>query len=85
MTGLLGQLHALVDSGASGDAVHVQNLKGAQAQGDPNLRVEFGVGAFEQDLELMIEANLPSEHAQHQRRGKVAVGGREHVDGFASE
>ncbi len=33
----------------------------------------------------MVEADLPAQHAQHQRRGQVAVGWRESVDGFAAQ
>ncbi len=74
MAGLLGQFHAFVDGGAGGNAVQMQQLKRAQPQGNQYLRIEFGVGAFEQRLQLMIELNLPAQHAQHQRRGQVAVG-----------
>ena len=33
----------------------------------------------------MVEPNLPAEHAQHQGRGQIAVGGRESVDGLAAQ
>ena len=85
MAGLLGQLHALVDGGAGGDAVHVEQLECAQAQGDENFGVEFGVGAGEQGVKLVVELNLPAQHAQHQRRGQVAVGSARDVDGFAAQ
>ena len=85
VTGMFGQLYALVDGCVGGDAVHLQNLESAQAQGNPDFGVEFGVGAFEQNLKLMIEPNLPAENAQHQRHRQVAVLGREYIDGFAAE
>ena len=85
MAGLLGQLHALVDRGAGGDAVHAQQLKCAHAQGDQNLRVKLGVGPGEQLVKLMVEENLPAQHTQHQRRSQVAVGSREHINRFAAQ
>ena len=80
VTGVLGQLHALVNRGARRDAVHIQNLKRAQPQDDLNLRVELGVGPGEQRMKLMIEQNLPAQYAQHERRSQVAVRSRESVD-----
>ena len=74
MAGLLGQLHALVDGGAGGDAVQMQDLKGAEAQGDEDFGIEPGVGAREQRVHLVVETDLPAEHAQDQGCGQVAVG-----------
>ena len=85
MAGLLGEFDALVDGGAGGNAVHAQNLECAEAQGDQDFRLEFSFGPGEQGLHLMVEANLPAKHAQNQRRGQVAIGGGERVDGFAAE
>ena len=61
------------------------NWKCAQAQGDENLGIELGVGAGQQGAELVVELNLPAQHAQDQRRGQVAVGSGERVDGFAAQ
>ena len=63
----------------------MQNLKCAEAESDQDFRIELGVGVLEQGLNLVIEANLPAEYAEHQGRGQIAVGGRERVDGFAAE
>jgi predicted component of type VI protein secretion system len=36
-------------------------------------------------MDLVVEANLPAEHAQHQRRGQVAISLRESVDSLSAQ
>jgi len=84
MAGLLGEFHALIDGGAGGNAIHVENLKCAKAQGNADLCIKLGVRALEQGLKLMVELDLPAEYAEHHGGGEVAVRNRKRVDGFAS-
>jgi hypothetical protein len=63
----------------------VENLKGSQAESNEYFRIEFGIGAFEQGMELMVEADLPAEYAENQGRGQIAIGCGKCVDGFAAE
>jgi hypothetical protein len=63
----------------------MRDLKCAEAKRDANFSIEARIGPREQGLQLMVEANLPTEHAKHERRGKMAVGGRKSVDGFAAQ
>ncbi len=65
-----------IDGGARGDAVQMEQLECAQAEGDQNLQIELGIGAFEKQVDLVVELNLPAEHSQHQGRDQIAVGGR---------
>jgi hypothetical protein len=85
LAGLLGQFHTLIDGGASGDAVHVQNLECAQAEQDQNFGIEFGVGVREQSADLVIETNLPAENAEHKGCDQIAVEGRESINGFVAK
>ena len=85
MSRLLGQLHTFVDGGAGRNAVHVQNLKCAQAQRYADFGFEFSVGVLEQRLQLVVEADLPAEHAENQGCGEIAVCRRECADGFAAQ
>jgi hypothetical protein len=85
VTGLLGEFHALVDGGAGWNTVQMEQLEGAEAQGDQDLRVEPGVGVLEEGLQLVVEANLPAEHTEDQGGGQVAVWRGESIDSFAAE
>ena len=85
VAGLFGQLDAFVDCGAGGDAVQVQQLECAQAECDQDFCIELRMGARQQDLDLMVELNLPAQHAQNECRGQVAVRRGERVDGFAAQ
>jgi len=73
MACLLGQPHALVDGGAGGDAVHVENLEGPHAQRDANFGVELCVGPGEKCARRMVELNLPAQYAENQCSGQMTV------------
>ncbi len=49
VAGLLGQLHALVDCGAGGDAVQMEKLEGAQAEGDRISGSSLALGRLSSD------------------------------------
>jgi hypothetical protein len=63
----------------------MKDLEGAEAERDQDFGVEPCVGVFEEGMELVVQANLPAEHAEHQGCGQVAVGGGERIHGFAAE
>ena len=85
VAGLLDQFDAFGENGACGDAIHVEQLECAQAESDQDFCIEFHVGMSEQSADLLVELNLPAEHAQDERRDQVAVGGGERIDGFAAQ
>ena len=59
MACLLGQFYALVDRCAGGNAIQMEQLKRAETKRDPNFSVKFGIGVFEQGVQLVVEANSP--------------------------
>ncbi len=63
----------------------MQQLKCAQAQCNDNLRIEPGVGLGEKTTYLLIELNLPTQNAQHQGGGEMAIGRGEIGDGVTAE
>jgi hypothetical protein len=34
---------------------------------------------------LMVELNLPAQHAEHKRSSQIAIGCRKYIDGFATQ
>ena len=74
MASLLGELHALVDRRARRNAVQMQQLECAEAKRDPNLSIKLGARPCEQPSNLIVQLDLPAQHAQHESRGQVAVG-----------
>ena len=85
MAGLLGKLHAFVDRGMRGDAIHVKQLKCAEPQCDEHLGIEASVGPLEQRRNSASRPNLPAQRAEHERRCQVAVGGGERVHGPSAQ
>src|SRR6266496_2707343 len=63
--GLLGQLHTLIDCGAGGNTIKMQQLKGAETQSNQYFDIEFCIWMLEMNSQLMIEAYLPAKHAKH--------------------
>ena len=63
----------------------MEKLKSAEAKSDEDLGIELGVGALEKGLQLVIELNLPTEDAENEGRGEIAVGRGEGVDGFGAQ
>ena len=63
MAGLLGQLHALIDGGVSGNAIEELQLECSHAESDRDFRIEFGFWLRDQEFEPLVEANLPPKHA----------------------
>ena len=78
-------IDAFVDGGAGGDAVHVEQLEGAEAEGDENFGIEFGVGAVEQGMDLVIKEDLPAKYAKDEGCGQVAVSCGQGVDGSGAK
>ena len=73
MTSLLCTLDALIDRRMRGNAIHMQQLKCAQPQGDQHLRIELRIWMLQQWPDRRVEVNLPAQHAQYQRSRQVAV------------
>ncbi len=84
MAGPFGQLDALIDGCVGGNAIEKAQLKRAHAESDRDLRIEFFSG-FGEEFQLVIEEDLPAEHAEHESCGQMAVGGRERVDGSRAQ
>jgi hypothetical protein len=55
----------------------MQELEGSEAERERDRLGELLPGAGEQGSDAGVEGNLPAEGAHYQRRGKVAVFGRE--------
>ena len=77
MPGLLGQLHALIDRGARRNAIQMQQLKCPIRSAIRISASSFAFGRLAAADNLLVQQNLPAQHAQHQRRGQVAVRRRE--------
>ena len=77
MPGLLGQLHALVDRRMRRNAIEkpeAETRPGAAAISTS--ASSFAFGRLSSGRRFVVEPDLPAQHAEHQRRGQVAVGGR---------
>lgn len=85
MPSLFGELDAFVDGGVRGNALKEAELKCAETESDENFRIETGVRFPEQRPEVVIEADLPAESAEHEGCGQVAIGGGELIDGISSQ
>ena len=73
MAGGAAELDAFVEDGVGGDAVHVQELEGAEAESEGDRLGEALVGTGEEFGEAGVERDLPAEDAHDQRGGEVAV------------
>jgi hypothetical protein len=85
LAGLLGQFYTFIDGGTRWDAVHVQNLKCAEAEQDEDFRIEFGVGVSEQRPDLVVETDLPAEDSEDEGCDQISIEGREGADGFVAQ
>ncbi len=82
MARLFGQLHALIDGGVRGNAIEKAQWKAPRRRAIRTSGSSLRVGTLEQRANLLVQTNLPAKHAQHQRRGQIAVRGCERVDCF---
>jgi hypothetical protein len=57
-----------------GDAVEVLELEGSHAEGGGDLGRKGEVGALEEGLHAGVEGDLPTEDAEDEGGGEVAVG-----------
>jgi hypothetical protein len=73
MAGGAAELDALVEDGVGGDAVHVKELEGAEAEGESDGLGETLIGTGEKLGEAGVEGDLPAEGAHDERRGEIAV------------
>ena len=48
-------------------------------------RSSLALGRLSKRANLVVQTNLPAQHAEHQRRGQVAVCRGERIDGFAAQ
>jgi len=75
-----GKFNALTEGGVGGDAVEMQELEGAETEGDGYGFCEALLGALEEGADAGIECDLPAEDSHNQRGSKIAIFGRESVD-----
>jgi hypothetical protein len=75
MAGGAAEFDALVEDGVRGDAVHVEQLEGAHAEGESDWFGQALVGTGEEFGDAGVERDLPAEDAHDEGGGEVAVFG----------
>jgi creatinine amidohydrolase len=71
------EFDTLVEGGVCGDAVEVEELKGAEAKRDRDRLCETLVRALEEALNAGVEGDLPAKGSEDEGGGEVAIFGRE--------
>src|SRR5579862_4150297 len=85
MPRLFRQFHTVVDGGMGRNAIEEEKLEGAEAKSNQHFLIELCVWALQQGLDLPIEPNLPTQHAEHQRCSKVSIRWRKLIDSFPAQ
>src|SRR5215472_3166548 len=85
MTGLFGQLDALVDCGVNRNAIHPQQLKCTEPQGNQNFGIELCIRVLQERAKAPVEINLPAQNAKSESSGEIAVCGRESCDALGPQ
>jgi hypothetical protein len=73
------EFDAFVEDGVRGDAIHVQQLEGAHAQGEGYGFGKALVGTGEEFADAGVEGDLPTEDTHDESGGEVAIFGSERV------
>ena len=75
----LRKFHALINRGMGRNPIQMQQLKRPHAQSDPHFRIELCIGMLQQRPNLLVQPNLPAQHAQHQRRRQIPIRRRQRI------
>ena len=78
-------LESAIDGGMGGNAIEKAELESSHTEGNRDLRIEFGSRLLDQELELVIETNLPAKNAKDESCSQMAIVMRECVDRFRTQ